>query len=360
MLKLRVIQAAFGDCLILEFGTMKVPHYLLVDGGPSGTYGSHLSFELQEIAQSGGRLDLAVLSHVDNDHVLGLLDFFRAQQNARANHQPDVISIGGLWHNTFSQMVSPNTAIPDRLAAVVRRAAGDILMASSDSPVAGIREGDQLRRLAEGLHLAVNSGFPDQLVMAETAPRPVRLGNLKLTILGPNRTSLDRLRNEWRRWLEDAENRLDAGVALDSSIPNLSSIMFLAQYGQRKILLTGDGLATDLLESLAAAGLLDSTGLLKVDVLKLPHHGSVRNITPDFFQKVQAKAYVISANGMYGNPELDTLQWIVDAAHARSKKIKMIITNRTNTVDQLLNLRPPADFGYQLIVLSNQQHSIRI
>jgi beta-lactamase superfamily II metal-dependent hydrolase len=77
--------------------------------------------------------------------------------------------------------------------------------------------------------------------------------------------------------------------------------------GQR-MLLTGDGLADDILEGLKEAGLLKEGGTLHVNILKLPHHGSIRNVTEEFLRTVTADHYVISANGKYDNPDLDTLK----------------------------------------------------
>ena len=36
MFKVHAIQASFGDCLILEYGTAAAPKYVLIDGGPPG------------------------------------------------------------------------------------------------------------------------------------------------------------------------------------------------------------------------------------------------------------------------------------------------------------------------------------
>jgi hypothetical protein len=52
---------------------------------------------------------------------------------------------------------------------------------------------------------------------------------------------------------------------------------------------------------------------IHVDLLKLPHHGSNRNVRQGFFQRVSADHYVISANGRDGNPESETLEWIFAA-----------------------------------------------
>jgi hypothetical protein len=54
-------------------------------------------------------------------------------------------------------------------------------------------------------------------------------------------------------------------------------------------------------------------GSFHVDVLKVQHHGSDRNVTPEFFTRVTADHYVFSGNGQHGNPERNTLQMLADA-----------------------------------------------
>ena len=44
--------------------------------------------ELQNIAGRGGKLDLVVLSHVDNDHVIGLLDLMAELREQKADGMP--------------------------------------------------------------------------------------------------------------------------------------------------------------------------------------------------------------------------------------------------------------------------------
>jgi hypothetical protein len=79
------------------------------------------------------------------------------------------------------------------------------------------------------------------------------------------------------------------------------------------MLLTGDARGDDLLEGLEAAGLMQN-GTCHVDVLKLPHHGSNRNVDRRFFQQVTAEHYVVSSNGdKFDNPDQDTLESLVAA-----------------------------------------------
>jgi hypothetical protein len=45
----------------------------------------------------------------------------------------------------------------------------------------------------------------------------------------------------------------------------------------------------------------------------MPHHGSVRDIDLDYFQKIRAQHFVISADGKFDNPDLDTLKLLAKA-----------------------------------------------
>ena len=104
-----------------------------------------------------------------------------------------------------------------------------------------------------------------------------------------------------------------AAEYLDESVYNLSSIVVLARSGGKTMLLTGDARGDYILESLEAVGLLKQEKSMSVDVLKMPHHGSDRNVETGFFRQVTADHYVISGNGEFGNPEVATLKMISEA-----------------------------------------------
>ena len=82
MIKLHVIQAEFGDCFILESRSGEKTATLLVDGGPHQTFNKHLKPTLQRL-RLNGKIDLIVLSHIDNDHIIGLLDLLKEIKTQR-------------------------------------------------------------------------------------------------------------------------------------------------------------------------------------------------------------------------------------------------------------------------------------
>src|SRR5438552_2251715 len=133
MFQLHVVQAAFGDCLLLEYGSNS-PHFILIDGGPPDIFPLHLKPSLEQIVQAAP-LDLVVLSHVDNDHVTGLLDYFIELRDTPAGlPMPQ-----GLWHNSFAATVDPNGVIEPRLVQLItpERAA---VMSDSGMALDGVAE----------------------------------------------------------------------------------------------------------------------------------------------------------------------------------------------------------------------------
>ena len=93
----------------------------------------------------------------------------------------------------------------------------------------------------------------------------------------------------------------------------MSSIVVLAESGGKRMLLTGDARGDKILLGLEKVGLLSPGGKMKVDLLKMPHHGSDRNMEKIFLERVVADHYVFSGDGEHGNPERATLEMLLDA-----------------------------------------------
>jgi hypothetical protein len=361
MLTLRIVQALEGDCFVLDYGTAARPRHLLIDGGPSAVYDGYLRPVLAQIAGQGDRLDCVVLSHADNDHVIGLVDLFTELTQQKHQGQPPLIGVDSVWMNSFDLDGAPvpaavfaPTLLPAAMAAPVLDADAVLPI-----PLEGVAEGMDVRRMVGDLGITRNAGFKRGEVSFDTAPGPVTLGNLTLRIIGPTESNLERLRREWKAWLQaharaaeafepSAAADLRAKVQLDQSIPNRSSIMFLAEAGKKRILFTGDGRGDHITKGLVSAGLMAEGGTLHVDVLKMPHHGSARNISRAFFDQITADIYVFSADGQNGNPDLATLIWLVEAVKAQGRKVRLVMTNTTATVDQLKENYPPKVYGYRI------------
>ena len=323
MFRLEALPARHGDALLLHFGAGKLA---VIDGGPATVYRNALKPRLDEIRSArrvpAGRpldIELVMVSHIDADHITGLLELTRAMKDLRDSRQPVPWRIKRFWLNSFDDLVASGGAA--RVAGGTPRAGNafaadvEVFAASATLTPASVKQGRELAKLLPALKLDQNAPFGG-LVQYRTSAKPVTIGGLRLRVIGPNEDNLALLRKDWAKKVvavisKEGTSDVAAVVAdyVDRSPYNLSSIVLLAEYGGRTMLLTGDGRGDHTLGELKTAGLLER-GRLEVDLLKLPHHGSSRNVEQDYFDTIQARHYVISADGSHSNPDIETLEMI--------------------------------------------------
>jgi hypothetical protein len=228
--------------------------------------------------------------------------------------------------------------------------------------MASVRQGRQLRNDASALSLEVNVPFAPLVVAPPTGKRTAEFGDqLILTVLGPSVQRVEEFQEEWDEQLEklglaeDDPNRARAAEYLDKSAFNLASIVVLAESNGKRMLLTGDARGDDILAGLAAAGFGDP---IHVDLLKLPHHGSDRNVETDFFRSVIADHYVISGDGRHGNPEIETLEMISEARDDDAFTIHL--TNREARLDEHFEAERAAGRTYGVVYRDPAALSLRV
>jgi hypothetical protein len=320
---LEALQAAHGDALLLHYGPADDLKLAVVDAGPAGIFKSSVRPRLEEIRAQRApdatlTLDYVLVSHIDDDHIHGVTDMTKELVAAADAPGDPPFAIDNLWHNAFDDVVGDDqvqAVAPAAAMAAMEAAAGapEGLSRESTLVLASVGQGDQLRRDADRLSCVVNADLTLLL-----APTDVDMGNgLKATIVGPLKDQLEALQAEWDEYVTKKQHAGPedhaAAIAsyLDDSVHNLSSIVVLLELEGKRMLLTGDARGDYVLQGLKAAGALDQP--LHLDVLKVPHHGSNRDVEVDFFEQVTADHYVISADGKYGNPDPETLDMIAKA-----------------------------------------------
>jgi hypothetical protein len=303
-LELNLLPARHGDALLITWGPLADRHRMLIDGGPASAY-PKVGARLREVAAEGP-LDLLVLTHIDADHIEGTV--------LLTNDAELDIGIGEYWFNGPAQL----------------------------APKLGAAQGEMLAALIGWRGIPLNAAFGKAAICAPDAgARPVhRLpGGLTLTVLGPGRDDLAKLRGEWFSALRDgglvfasekqalealrARSGLNPAVtflsgrkrpnitdlvqtpsANDTSAPNRSSIVLLAEYAGNTVLLPGDATPGALLAGIRRLLAERSRQRLELTAFKLPHHGSTRNITKDLLELLPADNYLFSSDGgIFGHPD---------------------------------------------------------
>lgn len=360
---LEALRAKHGDSLLLHYGDPEEPRLVLVDGGPSGVYRRFLRPRLQEVRQERGlrvdeplRIELVMVSHIDDDHIRGLLDMTSELKRLQDNAETLPLDLRGLWHNSFDDVLGNRV---ERLGTAARDALGTASTADDLPPevgrehpaaivLASVRQGRQLRLDAERLGLHTNRGDGAPLLATGTDRDlfPLRDG-LQLRIVGPLVEQVEELQVEWDREIErlgvGQPPAVELAAYLDRSVFNLASLVVVAEANGKRMLLTGDARGDTVLTGLEQAGLLPEGGAVHFDVLKLPHHGSDRNVDTDFFERITADHYVVSGDGRHGNPEPATLEMLLDGREGDAYHLHLTYAPEEMERHPIPELRPLLD-----------------
>jgi hypothetical protein len=338
--KFEALRAKYGDSLMLHYGPDDDRQLVLIDGGPDGVWDDALKPRLDQLRAERNldddqplQIALMMVSHLDADHITGILKLMRLLAAAEGKAP---YNVKRAWVNTFDDLTGEKAAGAsfgaadiDGLPATPLGAA--LAATNSGIQLASVGQGRELRNLINELILQGNQPFND-LATVDSPKNPATIKGLKLTVVGPSKKNVEALRADWAK---NVKSKLKEGkhaeVAdfVDRSVYNLSSIIVLAEIDGKRILLTGDGRGDHTLAGLKEKGFLDANGKMEVDILKLPHHGSERDVRLDYFQAIHAKHYVISANGKFDNPDLPTLKMISEARKG-DDDFTIWLTNPTN------------------------------
>jgi hypothetical protein len=345
MFVFEALKARFGDALLLHWGTKSSPRLAVIDGGPPGVFAKTLQPRLTELA--GGKvlpIALMMVSHLDADHITGLIELIQTMKDVADNKtDPVPWSIDRFWVNTFNDLLNDNE-VPASVSSAGVASLGEIDLGGkvereTMAVVATVPQGRTLRDLLKPLQLNGNKPFQSP-VMLKTPPQTVTIDGLELTVVGPQKDQLDALQDDWNKKIKPLLKKkgkpAEVAEYLDNSVYNLSSIVAIVKCSGKSVLITGDARGDYTLDGLKQAGLLKKTPL-HVDILKMPHHGSNRDIDVDYFQKITADHYVISADGTYDNPDVETLELL-----SKARKDDKFTIHLTNPLNEFAKPKPAA------------------
>ncbi len=303
MIRVEALPAEDGDCLWLEWPDAEgATHRMLVDGGrgtprqlPPG-----LAARLARQPAGSRAFDLLVCTHIDVDHIGGLL--------ALADDPPPGFRAADVWFNGRRHL--------------------DLL---------GPAQGDALSGSLSRHSAPWNQAFGGSAVVIPPGGEPpvAELPGLRITLLSPTRAQLATLARSWPQVVAEAEagpgaarpaadvlrrEAADRDVELhrlaarpytpDGSAANGSSIAFLAEDGGGgRVLLAADASAEVLAASLRK---LAAAGRYRVDLCKVPHHGSRHNTSPELLSLLDCEHWLLSTSGrQHGHPNREAMARIL-------------------------------------------------
>lgn len=323
----RILKANHGDCILISHVSESSVFNILIDGGPSTTfkygtrqrYSGPLCDALDEIKEKGQNIDLAILTHIDDDHIHGLIKAFE-----KPGYLAELVKT--IWFNS-SRLITQSFNVPEIPE-------NNIILAGN-SPQTSVQQGKDLEALLDEIKC-----IRAPLIMAGQV---YSLGSFTLTVLSPERCQLERLLHKWPTEadsgatsshsndydlsLEDiwADDKFDP----DLSIYNGSSIAFLLEVENKAMLFLGDAHDQVIADNLRARGYSDANKI-KLDLVKISHHGSQYNTSNETLSLLDSKCYVISTNGSkHGLPNKRTIARILKSTNGK------ILFNYENVISKL-------------------------
>lgn len=350
---IQVFPAGAGDCILIDF--VKENYRILIDGGYAETYRKYLKRCLSELAVQGKKINLLIVTHIDSDHIGGIQAFLK--DNGLAE-KPSVISVDEVWYNAFFHV---NTAevhqkpVPYTIREVFRGSLAVHNEVKSDgrNDISTI-QGNTVAGLLKERGYNWNSLWAGNAVCVKNGWQRYLTDKIQCTLLGPGEKELDELAQfwisklksnvkkfivcddmlyseafecyyalngegqgesvrkdiafdsmekekeiDWLEWVDIWSGQIDIREA------NRSSIAFMLEYEGVKLLFPGDCPMQLLQERLPKV----------IDIVKLPHHGSEKDINKEFISNTEVSYYILSTDGQrHGHPSKQVIANILQNA----------------------------------------------
>lgn len=296
-----VLKAENGDCMLIHGKFNGQTRNILIDGGTKNTYkkqrrDGELKKRLLKIQEAQQRIDLLILTHVDDDHIAGLIKGF--ENNGLLAQLSDKV-----WFNSGKLIFEHFNMEPDESNFIEMDAP---INTNENSGLTSIRQGVKFEN-----YISEKGIWHQELIMSGQV---IELFGIKFTILSPTSEKLRKLLVKWTRESEDSltsssntdydqtfeQLLVDDQFKNDKSVHNGSSIAFIFEYDNKKLLFLGDAHDDVTVKSIRNLG-YSETSPLKLDYVKLSHHASQYNTSPEFLSIIDCPNFIVSTDGSRHN-----------------------------------------------------------
>lgn len=347
-LTLTMMPAAEGDALWLRWGPADDRRQMLID---LGVHATGLAFRkiIEELPVEQRHFDLLVVTHVDTDHIYGILSALVEPEDG----PPEGLHFDDVWFNGWTHLRGEQVPVFARTEAEFANDARQHFFGNAFESYGG-QQGEQfsfwLRK--EHWNHAFDGGPVVRADKQALGPTVELDHGLRLTVLGPTADRLEALQEDWREAVEEAlsKGNLDPSEVTPELVPdhfehmgktkpkkpnvsteanlrelankdfgrgdqapaNGSSIALLLEYGEVRLVLAGDAYATDLVAALNLVPRPDGGGPLPLTAFKLPHHGSKNNVSEKLIQAVECGHWLFSTNGVkHYHPDAEAVARVI-------------------------------------------------
>lgn len=294
MVKVYLLPADEGDFIWVRYGNNENYANILIDGGTKDS-GTEYANVIQFIADYGETIEALILTHIDYDHIQGVVDGI---SRVPSNILKKVVK--RILFNTCRAISREQGQAVDEKKCVENQVIGNIYTRAY-----GIEDAIALMDLLK--EKDVVDRVMDYIV---SGMEMIWDKNAFIRIISPGKKELNQFLNKWEPYCEEADvsvyaanlestrtnltDLMEEPLGSDSSINNAASIAFLFEYEDMRIAFLADAKS-----SVCIRGLKELKIKLpyEVDVLKLSHHGSKSNTSDALLKNLKTGIYALSTNG---------------------------------------------------------------
>lgn len=305
--KLHVLKAMEGDAFILTVEEEDNKFTMVIDGGPLDAY-QEISEELNKLEH----INILVITHFDRDHYEGIIEWLKEDPSRlqRIDH---------IWANC---------------ACVISVDMGTEVSAYSNS--------HSLKEFMEGIeknHPDWNVDWKQEIIASYKFHNQNPF--VEIEVIAPTNESKGIFEHEYEKQypavsaqgVNDQMSRSLKDLADETLKPayqkvNNSSIAMIIRTNDKRLLMTGDCMATDMYNYITQRLNKSKDAPLLVDIMKMPHHGSRYNINNDLLDVVDCDKYLITTNGGVGvanHPDRQTIAKLLQREGRRDKHIEICL-----------------------------------
>lgn len=257
-MKINFLQAGNGDCILMQGDG----HHVIID---SGEYCDELRDAVYGISESKESIDLLIITHYDNDHIKAICDIL---SELTIDERKKLLKC--VWFNATKVGFKGNEK---DLSADDAVELGNLLIEADIPWVSELKKGT-VKEICDECKLEIIDGG---------------------AIYEPNGDGglLSNVKSDWGASFMELENYLDDD-AQDSSKTNAQSAIIVGHVNGMDILFPGDAVPSKLS---AALDFYRKDKIARFDLVKLPHHGSYKNITKEILSKMECSEYVVTTDG---------------------------------------------------------------